>query len=79
MSRRLLVLVLLGSLDMGCGETWGRQSAIEVPLHRDVMGLNSQSTSCQLTDKELEELCNEKNYHERCPKGCSPWIPRGKQ
>lgn len=75
MSTRLLLL----PLGMGCGETWGRQSAIEIPLHRDLMGLNSQSTPCGITEEKQKELCNEKNYHELCPPGCPLWIPRGKQ
>lgn len=79
MSRRLLMPLLLLPLEMGCGDTWGRPSAVEVPLHRDLMGINPESESCPVTGDRWKKLCGEKNYHEHCPKGCPPWIPHGKQ
>ena len=79
MSTRLLMLVLLSSLAMGCGDTWGRQSAVEVPLHRDLMGLNSRPAQCHLEKEDLEAFCNEENYHKLCPPGCPLWTPPKKR
>jgi hypothetical protein len=36
--QRLLTLLPLVSFAMGCGETWAHPG-VEVPLHRDLMGL----------------------------------------
>jgi hypothetical protein len=79
MPRRFLMLVLLFPLAMGCGDTWGRQSAVEVPLHRDLMGIEPESESCPVRGDKWKKLCSEKNYHKYCPPGCSPWIPHGKE
>lgn len=77
--RRLPLLALTLALGAGCGDTWGRESAVEIPLHRDLMEIKTNPKSCSLTESELKVYCNEKNYHKLCPPGCPPWFPRGKQ
>lgn len=36
MTRRFLTLMALLPLQLGCGSTWGRPSAVEMPLHKSV-------------------------------------------
>jgi hypothetical protein len=77
MTRRLLTLTMLLPLQLGCGSTWSRSSAGEVPLHRSVWGLQQEDPPCTLDEEEWEERCNSKNYGDEkiCPKGCPPSEP----
>lgn len=77
MTRQLLTLMVLLPLQLGCGSTWGRSSAGEVPLHRSVWGLQPEAPPCTLDEEEWEERCNSENYGDEttCPKGCPPSEP----
>lgn len=84
MTRRLLTLMMLVTLLTGCGSTWGRQSAVEIPLHRSVWGLQPEDPPCMLDEEEWEERCNSENYANKkiCLPGCPPSEPEkgtGKQ
>lgn len=73
--QRLLTLLLL-SFSMGCGETWARPG-VEVPLHRDLMGLTPKDPPCTLKKREWLKLCTPENYKQkRCPMGC-PMVEPG--
>lgn len=71
MARRILVLTLLVAMELGCGSTWARSSGVEVPLHRDLMGLNEAPT-CTLEPSEWSKRCTRENYDNKalCPDGC---------
>jgi hypothetical protein len=73
LARRILVLTLLVAMELGCGSTWARSSGVEVPLHRDMMGLNKEST-CTLDPSEWRKRCNREGFGHPgiCPKGCPP-------
>jgi hypothetical protein len=67
LARRVLVLT-----ELGCGETWARSGGVEVPLHRDLMGLNPKDSPCTLSKPEWEKRCTKENHsnYAVCPKGC---------
>lgn len=72
MTRRLLTLMVLLSMQLGCGSTWGRPSAIEVPLHRSVWGLQPEDPRCTLDEEEWAERCTREHFgkFDICPQGC---------
>lgn len=72
MSRSALTLLLLLPLVAGCGETWGRESAVEIPLHRDVLQLNPRPPSCTLPKPEWKKRCTRDKFDDKsiCPEGC---------
>lgn len=72
MTRPLLTLMMLLTLLMGCGSTWGRQSAVEVPLHRSVWGLQPRGPQCTLKYAEWKERCTREHFgnFDICPQGC---------
>jgi hypothetical protein len=77
MGRQVLTLMLVVSFELGCGGTWGRPSAVEVPLHRHLLGLNPNAPPCTLERTEWEKRCNREGFGhpEICPKGCPPSEP----
>jgi hypothetical protein len=77
MARRLLTLILILPVQLGCGSTWARPSAGELPLHRSLWGLHPEEPPCTLDEEEWEERCTPENYGnvEVCPKGCPPTEP----
>lgn len=77
MARPFHLTLLLVPLVTACGETWGRQSAVEIPLHRDLLGLNPKAPDCTLEKSEWEKRCNPENYGDDnvCPKECRPSEP----
>ena len=69
---RCFPMMLLLVLAVGCGETWGRPGGVEVPLHRDVLGLNPVGPACALEKPEWERRCTREHYKNKeiCPEGC---------
>ncbi len=78
MTRQLLTLMALLPLQLGCGSTWGRSSAVEVPLHRSVWGLQPEDPPCTLDEEEWEERCTQENFgrYDICPPGCPLVEPK---
>lgn len=76
---RLLTLMPLVSFAMGCGETWARPG-VEVPLHRDLMGLTPKDPPCTLAKSDWEKFCTPENFDNEklCPKGCPMAVPETK-
>ncbi|KFA90519.1 hypothetical protein [Archangium violaceum] len=72
MTRQLLTLLAILPLQLGCGSTWGRSSAVEVPLHRSVWGLEPKGPRCTLKEEEWKKRCTREHYgqFDICPQGC---------
>lgn len=70
MARPFRMTLMLVPLALGCGSTWDRQSAVKVPLHQSVWGLQPKDPPCTLEKEEWEEKCNSANYNKMCPPGC---------
>ncbi|OJT26528.1 hypothetical protein BO221_00315 [Archangium sp. Cb G35] len=77
MTRQLLTLLAILPLQLGCGSTWGRSSAVEVPLHRSVWGLEPKGPGCTLKEEEWKKRCTREHYgqFDICPQGCPPSEP----
>lgn len=78
MGKEILWLVALLAVTVGCADTWGRESAVEVPLHRDLMGL-ADSPPCRLNAEEKKNFCEGKGPHPDCPQGCREPAPQGQK
>jgi hypothetical protein len=76
MQRLPTLLLLLLCFAMGCGETWARPG-VEVPLHRDLMGLTPKDPPCTLKKPDWEKFCTPENFNNEklCPKGCPMAAP----
>jgi hypothetical protein len=77
MARRLLTLMLILPVQLGCGSTWARPSAGEMPLHRSLWGLEPDEPPCTLPKSEWMKRCGPENYGNEkiCPEGCPIAMP----
>jgi hypothetical protein len=76
MVRNIVWLALSLTVAVGCADTWGRESAVEVPLHRDLMELPQQGP-CDLSMDDWEKYCGRAGSHPDCPRECINHPPRG--
>jgi len=83
MARRLLVLTLLLTVQLGCPHAWGREGTVEQALKRDLIEYSAMR-GCGLDRDEWVDICAA--FHERknnptaqrlCPLECRPPPPPG--
>ena len=77
MPRRLLMLVPLLVLEMGCPHAWGQGGTIDAALAKDMREYLS-NRGCTLEDEEWWEQCGEDFWSKprieqyACPRECLP-------
>jgi len=79
MSRRLLMLALLLTVETGCPHAWGRGGTIDMAVRKDIN--ESWRDGCWISKEAWYAVCGDEFWRRpkdewwRCPESCRPPKP----